>query len=347
MPEALTSSRATRPGADGALSDAIVEQAVGWYVRLASGVQTPADESAFARWRGAHPDHDRAWQRLQSMHATVSQGAALTDPMTARHALSRAHALTHRRRALKTLLWAGAGGLTWLGVQEQAMLRTQFGTLTADLSTASGELRNLTLADGTRLQLNTATAVNVLYSGAERRIELLQGEIMVTTAPDAAGRPFIVATGEGTLLPVGTRYAVWRGLSGDGDVTHLAVHEGRVQVRNSDASLPDMRIVQAGEQTRFSRQRIEAVTPLDEGRQSWASGSLTAAGMRLSDFVADLARYRPGRLRCAPEVAHLRITGAWPLSGSDPTDRILESLERRLPLRVHRLTRYWVTIAAR
>lgn len=346
MSEGVASGRTP---ADGAVAEAIVEQAVGWYVRLASGVHTPADEAACTRWRQAHPDHDRAWQRLQSLNATVSRGAARIDSLAARSTLARASSLSHRRRALKALVWAGAGGLGWYGVQEQAMLRTQFGTLTADLSTSSGELRDVTLADGTRLQLNTATAVNVQYSGGERRIVLLQGEIMVTTAPDRAGRPFVVGTREGTLQPIGTRYAVWRGPSAGGDyhVTSVAVHEGQVQVRNADAAAGAMMVLRAGEQTRFSRVRIEPVVALDENRQSWAGGSLTAAGMRLADFVENLARYRPGRLRCSPEVGNLIITGAWPLNGPDPTDRILESLERRLPLRVHRYTRYWVTIAAR
>jgi transmembrane sensor len=334
---------------EAALADEIVEQAVAWYVRLASGLQTAPDEAAFARWRQAHPDHELAWQRLRSMNAAVSRGTAHVAPLIARSTLARANTLSHRRRAIKALLLAGAGGLGWYGIQEQAMLGTRLESLTADLRTSAGELRDLTLADGTRLQLNTATAVNVQYSGGERRIVLLQGEIMVTTAPDAAGRPFIVATREGTLRPVGTRYAVWRGASAGGgyDLTGLAVHEGLVEVRSDDAASGGALLVRAGEQTRFSRLRIDPATPLDETRQSWAGGTLTAAGMRLRDFVADLSRYRPGRLRCAPEVENLLITGAWPLDGPDPTDRILESLERRLPLRVHRHTRYWVTIAAR
>lgn len=332
-----------------AVADEIVAQAVDWYVRLASGLQTVPEEAAFTRWRQAHPDHELAWQRLRSMNATVSRGVALVDPLIARSTLARANALSHRRRALKALLLVGAGGLGWYGMQEQAMLSARLGGLTADLRTGAGELRDLTLADGTRLQLNTTTAVDVQYSEGERRIVLQEGEIMVTTAPDATGRPFVVATREGTLRPVGTRYAVWRGApAGAGyDATHLAVHEGLVEVRSDDAASGGALLVRAGEQTRFSRLRIDPAMPLDETRQSWASGTLTAAGTRLRDFVADLSRYRPGYLRCAPEVENLLITGAWPLDGPDPTDRILESLERRLPLRVHRYTRYWVTIAAR
>jgi len=57
--------------------------------------------------------------------------------------------------------------------------------------------------------------------------------------------------------------------------------------------------------------------------------------------VAELARHRPGVLRCSPEVAGLRVSGA--LSLRD-TDAALHALADRLPIAVRRLTRYWVSV---
>src|SRR5690606_37673795 len=131
-----------------------------------------------------------------------------------------------------------------------------------------------------------------------------------------------------------------------GSWTRLAVAEGAVEVRLLDQAGRPI-LVRAGEQARFTRHAIAAATPLDENSQAWAKGVFTAAGMRLDDFLAELGRYRPGVLRWAPEVAALRITGAWPLRGEDATDRILDSLERRLPVKVSRYTRYWTRVAAR
>jgi len=63
--------------------------------------------------------------------------------------------------------------------------------------------------------------------------------------------------------------------------------------------------------------------------------------MRLGDFVATLARYRRGHLGCNPAVADLLLTGSYPL---DDLDRILAALEKSLPVRVHRVMPWWVTV---
>ncbi|MCB7479630.1 hypothetical protein LG345_15375, partial [Lactiplantibacillus plantarum] len=65
--------------------------------------------------------------------------------------------------------------------------------------------------------------------------------------------------------------------------------------------------------------------------------------MRLDDFIAELGRHRSGRIACDPSVAALRISGSYPLGDSD---RILAAVERALPVRVERYTRYWVTLRA-
>ncbi|GAA5234625.1 DUF4880 domain-containing protein [Verticiella sediminum] len=329
------------------VAEAVVDQAVDWYVRLAAGTPSAREQADFESWRSASPEHDLAWQRLRAMGSMMQGGSAALDPALARGTLNRASALARRRGALKLLLLAaGSGSLLTLGVREHDMLRTQLAVLTADLRTGTGELRSLMLPDGTRLQLNTATAVNVVFGADTRRIELLEGEIMLTTGTDRAGRPFVVATREGELMPIGTRYGVWRGPSAGSDYgsTGLAVLEGEVQVHHRLSKATQR--LRAGQQTRFDATGSGAVQALNEARMSWAAGRLTATGMRLADFAAELARYRSGWVRCDPEVADLRITGVWPLDGVHATDPILASLERHLPVRVLRSTRYWVTLTA-
>ncbi|KAG1059180.1 hypothetical protein G6F40_018182 [Rhizopus arrhizus] len=63
--------------------------------------------------------------------------------------------------------------------------------------------------------------------------------------------------------------------------------------------------------------------------------------MRLDAFVDELSRYRKGRLVCDPAVAGLRISGSFPLGD---TDRVLAAVERALPVRADRYTRYWVVL---
>jgi len=75
----------------------------------------------------------------------------------------------------------------------------------------------------------------------------------------------------------------------------------------------------------------------------WTDGVLSVQQMPLGEFAAELARYRPGLLRCADEVAHLKVSGTYQLAD---TGQILQLLTRSLPVRVEYRTRYWVSIDA-
>ena len=76
----------------------------------------------------------------------------------------------------------------------------------------------------------------------------------------------------------------------------------------------------------------------------WEHGTLLAKDMPLGEVIAELARYRPGVLRCDPAVAGMPVSGA--LSLTD-TDAALDLLARSLPLRIERRTRYWVSVGPR
>jgi len=278
----------------------------------------------------------------------LRDGAERLTPALARGTLARAATAAGRRRALKTFAWLGAGGTALYWTQGRVSWRDPLAGVLADVRTATGEQRRVVLEDGTSVLLNTASAIDVRFDARERRILLRAGEIMLTSGTDPVGRPLVVATDEGTLTPVGTRFAVRHdAIAGAIPCTRVAVAEGAVEVRLSGRQPELPVLVRAGEQLRFTRHAADSPVLLDEAGQSWADGTFMAAGMRLDDFLADLARYRPGMLRCAPEVAALRITGVWPLRGEDAIDRILDSLERRLPVKVQRFTRYWTRVAAR
>lgn len=92
----------------------------------------------------------------------------------------------------------------------------------------------------------------------------------------------------------------------------------------------------------FSRAAVAPPQPLDANADGWARGQLVAADMPLGEFLDELARYRPGVLRCAPEVASLRLSGVYPLHD---TDRVLAALPSVLPVQV-RVRPWWVTVEA-
>ena len=167
-------------------------------------------------------------------------------------------------------------------------------------------------------------------------LELVRGEILVQTAPDSLHRPFIVQTAMGAVQALGTRFTVRERASG----IEVGVLQGAVQLRPAHAPHAAQRIA-AGEQGTFTAQQAVHSGALDTAASAWAEGMLVASRMRLEDFLAELGRYRRGRLGCDPAVAGLHVSGAYPLAD---TDRVLAALTSSLPVEIHSFSRYWVMV---
>ncbi|WP_434643758.1 FecR domain-containing protein [Achromobacter piechaudii] len=317
----------------GRVDPKVLRQAADWWTRLREGAND-ADRARFEQWRGAEPAHELAWQRLTALTRDVATGVAQAGHDVAAHTLRQAPLIQARRNTLRWMVSAAGLGLgAWAAAESGAVRR-----LSADLRTGTGERRALTLPDGARLELNTASAVDLRYTATLREVVLREGEIMVTSAQDAHGRPFQVRTRSGIVTPVGTRFVV-RDLD-DGRALRVAVLEGAVDVRGPDAADAPRR-VQAGNQMDYSSGRGYAQRPIEASSSAWVNGMLIADEMPLADFLLELGRYRPGRLGCSGEAAALRVVGAFPLAD---TDRVLDMLQDVLPVRVRRLTRYWVSV---
>ncbi|SAK97264.1 FecR [Caballeronia pedi] len=314
------------------IDDAVLDEALQWLVTLWSGEAGDKEREALACWRRADPAHEAAWQRVQSIDNRLGAlPTAIAGP-----ALRGARARAGRRAVLRSLLFAGGtGALAWA-----ARDAVPWRNWTADYRTATGEQRSVQLADGTRLTLNTGTALDVRFGPNERRLLLRAGEIYVATAHEMsrAYRPFIVDTAQGAVESLGTRFTVRQGDSR----SYVAVYEGAVSVRPMHAA--SARRIDAGQQAAFSRDEVEAPSPANADATGWTRGLLIVEQMRLDAFLRELGRYRTGFLRCDPSIANLRVSGVFPLAD---TDRVLAALEQALPVSTRYATRYWVTVDAR
>ncbi|WP_402720809.1 FecR domain-containing protein [Janthinobacterium rivuli] len=318
---------------------AIAMQAAEWLATLMSGATTPAEKAAWHEWRQAHPDHERAWKHIES----ASGGLRELDAQASRTALtqrSRPASTISRRRSLQLLAWTTTIGLTgWFGARSDYAPVLARAAL-ADLSTGVGERRELTLPDGSRLHLNSGSAVNVRYTGTQRLLQLVQGEVFIATARETGRpyRPFLVETAQGQAQALGTRYSV-RQAEGS---TLVAVEEGAVRLmpRHGNAS-PVLRAGQGGGMTAHDALPAHAVSP---DIWAWRQGLLLADAIPLRDFLHELSRYRHGLLGCDDAVAGLRISGVFPLAD---LDAVLLSLPDSLPVDVRLRTRYWVQVEAR
>ena len=307
---------------------ATLEAAARWYVDLRDEVPDEATREAHRSWLALDPRHAQAWERLSRLQDKLGQVA----PGIARPTLASARA--KRRDVLKVmsilLAAGGAGSLAWN--------TTPLSGLMADQRTGTGERRRVRLDDGSQLQLNTATAVDIRYSASLRELRLFSGEILIETAHDALARPFIVQTAQGSIRALGTRFIV----RCEAARTQVCVQAHAVEVRS--AHRPDSAVrVDAGQQLSFDNDRIGAVQRAQPQADAWTRGMLVIDDWRLGDFIDELQRYRPGHLGCDPAVAALRISGAFHLGS---TDTVLDNLTSTLPVRIRRFSRYWASVEA-
>lgn len=314
----------------------IVDEAAAWLVRLHSSTVTADDRAACERWRLRSAEHARAWclaERLMAMLGGLPPGIAM--PILGRQRqVARRAALT---KAAALLIALPAGWAAW-----HASAASRW---TADYRTAHDERRDVDLADGSRMTLDASTGVDVRFDAGQRLIRLRAGGILIETAPDGGDvghgyRPFLVDTAEGRLQALGTRFTVRQG---DGN-TRVAVFDGAVEARPVDGGERARGVLHAGRQALLTSREMASPEAVGEGALAWTRGMLVADGMRLADFAAELAAYRPGAVRCDSRVADLRVSGAFPVRD---TDRILTMLESTYPVRVAYFSRYWVTLEPR
>nr|WP_315249201.1 FecR family protein [uncultured Duganella sp.] len=312
------------------VSPAALEQAAEWLVRLQDGASS-AERAACDAWRRSDPQHALAWERAERLLAKL--GAL--PPEVAMPVLTRAPQAERRAvvtRIVALMLTVPAGWAGWRYAQSQPWA--------GDLHTGVGERRTVTLADGTSVTLNTASAIDVRFTATERRIVLRNGEILVRSGPARDARPLRIATDEGTMQPLGTVFNVRRYECSTG----LTVLEGAVRITPAD-NAGTAQVIGAGSQTRFNQRHVAPPCAAEPSVAAWATGMLLADGMRLDELAAELSRYRNGLVRVDPAVAALRVSGAFPISDSE---RTLDMLISTYPVEaVQRLRGYWITLIPR
>ncbi|MFF7710313.1 FecR domain-containing protein [Pseudomonas sp. NPDC007930] len=315
--------------ADAALPLEACEQAMQWWLELQGNDADAPTLAAFAAWRGAHPSHERAWQRAQALATQMGLLRQAGDLALAKRALlTPAGPAISRRRALTGLALLLAAGGAWRA-RDTALLQPLY----ADYSTATGEQRRVRLSSQLELLLNTRSAVNARRSDTQWRIDLLAGEVLVDTT---VAPPLQLYTGQLQATAANARFSA-RQLSGGG--TLLAVLRGTLQASPVDAA--GTLLLKAGEQAYFSAGAAPQRSALEPAASAWAQGMLVAHGQPLQAFLGELGRYRQGHLGCDEALANLPVWGTFPVADSE---RAIDAVATTLKLEVQRFTRLWVNL---
>ncbi len=311
----------------------ISQQATEWFVRLQADDVNEQEFSEFQAWLKQDQCHQYAWQCLEQFGFSL---ANIKHPL-----LHQAIVAVEQKdkslwqHGLKSFIWLlvfGTGMFSLYQVQQQQLWQQW----QADYKTNVGEQKQIHLADGSQIILNTNTAINIDYNASNRKIELIKGEIQIVVGHDVQHRPFLVQSRDGIMQDIGTHFDIRQN---DQD-TVLAVTEGEVQITTLKSK--EKASLVANQQVLFNQQTIQPIEPLHSKYNSWNNGTLNVYKMPLTEFITELDRYHQGKLRYDHNIVDLEVSGVFPVQDSE---KVLHSLEQQLPIQVESEFYYWKKIS--
>lgn len=311
--------------------DELFAEANRWFFRMHAEDVTPAEKAAFGRWIAADPRHAAVMNEVESLLA------ALQDPAKASYRAARAGRVSgasSARSGVHAARWLAAGLAAVLALAAYVQGPVLLARWNADLATFAGERASRQLADGTRVELNSDTALKVEITETRRLITLLRGEAFFEVARDP--RPLVVRTEAGEARDIGTGFSI----AETGAKALVTVESGIVDVatRRGDSAR-----VTAGQRVAFDAAGVSTVTPADlDDDLAWRRGQVVFRQQRLTDVVATLNRYRAGRIVIVnPWIGDMRVSGTFDI---DRSASAIEALETVLGVRAVSLSPYLVML---
>ncbi len=302
------------------------DQAALWAARLDGSVLSGDDRTALQAWLAQNPAHrnvlakycDFSSELNEALPAFVQAGF-VTMPATERPPRrSRGFLL-----AAASALAGAAAVVAFLWVAAPAHQSDR-------IATAVAQRQSITLVDGTRVDLNARTTLQVDIGRSERHVRLTGGEAFFAVTKDKA-RPFTVETAAGDVRVTGTQFDVRTGTAGAMEVT---VFEGSVQVSPNQASTPTLLGPGQRLTTGAGGFTVQTLSPgAMADATAWRQGQIVFDGVPLQDALAQFSQYHDRSIVAAPDAAGLRLSARFSL---DDLDGFCAALERTLPVEVER-----------
>ena len=320
----------------------IDEEAAAWIWRMEGGPAGGADPEAYEAWLRQDPRHRRAVEELSKVWQTLDGIAA--SPLAVLPELPAAEKLAHRT-SRRPLWFAATAAAAAAGLAVAVWMNR--GSETQVLQTAVGQHRNVVLADGSVVSLNTNTIVETNFGRHLRAVYLRKGEAHFEVTHDRS-RPFLVHAGDAVVRAVGTEFEVR--LRADQHVDVL-VNEGRVEVAPDVAEGPAVvaignershpvtvaHAVNAGQalSTATTNYAVVPVSPEQVSSElAWREGAVVFDSAPLSEAIAEIQRYTDARIVISDaSIATLPVGGRFK---TDDLQGFLNGLETALPIAIRR-----------
>ena len=328
-------------------NQAAAEAAV-WRACLSSDLVTERQQREFRRWLEMRPENRAAWQEVNSLWLgldsldetdLIDETAApfQEDPAGSDSVRDAQIQYSRPGRGRQRFLSQRLAIAVSLLLAVSVVLLDANGWF-ADYRTAPGQLRTVELSDGSRILLNSDSALSVDFDGSQRRIRLYGGEAFFEVAADSE-RPFIVESGRGRIRALGTAFNI-RNREKNVEVT---VYEHAVRISLENGLTFDR--LDEGRQLGFDNEEIGAPSAADLTRvASWRDRQMIFQDRPLVEVVRELEHYHRGLiLVVGNRIEKLPVTGVF---DTTQTDIVLKTIEQSLPVRIRKITDRLVLISA-
>ncbi|CDZ27885.1 FecR domain-containing protein [Neorhizobium galegae] len=304
------------------------EQAVDWLLRLQEHPEDLDAQSDFELWLAGDPARAVVYERARravgdATHLLSSDlefaGKAARGPMTGRRNVVMAITLLV---CSSTAFYLADGPVR----------------LQADVISGVAKTQRLTLADGSRIELNADSAIAFRLEKDRRQVQLLRGQAYFQVAADQS-RPFTVVAGNGATTALGTAFDV--NLTSDG--ARVVVTEHAVMVGPEGS--PETRWVTERQKIDYDANgRPAEPEPADPDiATAWRRGRLAFDNRRLAAVIEEFARYIPGKVVVAQtSLANRHISGSLDLTAPQTA---LDGFANAFGIRITRLGSYLTVLS--
>lgn len=278
-----------------------------WVARMDRAPLPASEAGELKQWLAGDPRRRGAFMRAKAVWMRSESARALGPQYDPADFQSEAAALPSPRvrRRRRVMEWAGAMAASLVLVVTLAVT-LQMPTAYA---TAKGEMRMVPLGDGAMVTLNTDTRIKVYDDKGQRRIRVLQGEVLFDGAGTAM--PTVVEIDE-THLEASAATFVVRKLQGR--PTQVLVQEGRVVLADARRSSGIPLTSNTGLSLPAGKEKKWSLTSLPSGQLgrelAWREGKIALQGETLAEAAAIYARYSETPIDIVgQDLAKMQVTG--------------------------------------
>lgn len=290
------------------------DAAISWLIRLESPDLNAEKEAEFFHWLDADVSHQVAFLKAKQLW---QRGSVLNQVTVQPSIFDKLRSYTTWQPV--ALAFSLVIAFTFYYLPQDKDFRESF-------NTPLGEQRQIALADGSSISLNTATEIEVVFSQDKRVVHLNKGEAYFEVA-HAPERPFYVHVGSGVVRVVGTRFNV-RNSAGSNLVT---VTEGKVSLAstlddNGDISADVLLTANQQLSLEDAYAGIPAKRVDAKAISAWKEKQLIYREVDLEAMVKDLNRYFDTKFTILdPELKKRKVFASIQLSDFKTTLKIVEA----------------------